>query len=81
MGAKNVKVFICMGLVVSLLLMSSEVSAVKDLAEKSQVETAEKNGVQDHEYWVSLVGVNCGKKSCCLAGSNRFGAYCITCCQ
>ncbi|KAI3833607.1 hypothetical protein MKX03_004504 [Papaver bracteatum] len=81
MDAKFFKVFIWLGLVVALLLMSSEVSAVKDLPEKTQVETAEKNGVRDHEYGVSLIGVNCGKKSCCLAGSNRFGAYCITCCQ
>ncbi|KAI3994405.1 hypothetical protein MKX01_012662 [Papaver californicum] len=80
MGAKNVKVFIWLGLVVALLLMSSEVSAVKDLAEKTQVETTKKNGVKDPKYGASLIGVNCGQKNCCLTGSNRFGAYCIRCC-
>ncbi|KAI3836911.1 hypothetical protein MKW98_005244 [Papaver atlanticum] len=50
--------------------MSSEVSAVKDLTEKAP-----------HEYGVSLIGDNCGKKNCCLAGSNRFGSYCVTCCR
>ncbi|MCL7021596.1 hypothetical protein MKW94_023785 [Papaver nudicaule] len=81
MGMKNVKVFIWLSFVVALLLMSCEVSAVKDLAEKTQVETVEKNEVKDPKYGVSLIGVQCGKKSCCAAGANRFGAYCIECCK
>ncbi|KAI3836909.1 hypothetical protein MKW98_005242 [Papaver atlanticum] len=81
MDAKKFKVFIWLGVVVALLLMSSEVSAVKDLTEKAQVETEEKNGVKDHEYGVSLIGVNCGKKNCCVAESNRFGSYCVECCK
>ncbi|KAI3994407.1 hypothetical protein MKX01_012664 [Papaver californicum] len=86
MGAKNVKVFIWLGFVVAILLMSSEVLAVKDLAEKTCefrsfiVETTKKNGVKDPKYGASLIGVNCGKRNCCLAGSNRFCTYCITCC-
>ncbi|KAI3833604.1 hypothetical protein MKX03_004501 [Papaver bracteatum] len=77
MGAKNVKSFIWMGVIVALLLMSSEVSAVKDL----QVETAEKNGVKDHEFGVSLVGIKCGKKKCCLKLSGGSTSYCIECCK
>ncbi|MCL7027272.1 hypothetical protein MKW94_008624 [Papaver nudicaule] len=82
MGTRNVKVFICLSLVVALLLFSYEVSAVKDLAETTlQVEeTTEQNG-EAPKYGVSLVGVSCGTKSCCESGSSRFGTFCTRCCR
>ncbi|MCL7032971.1 hypothetical protein MKW94_013904 [Papaver nudicaule] len=79
MGTKNVKLFIWLGLVVALLLVSFEVSAVKDLAEKTQVGITEKNGAKDHIYGVSSVT--------CFTGCCRFGSIasntrylCVQCC-
>ncbi|MCL7031165.1 hypothetical protein MKW94_005021 [Papaver nudicaule] len=70
MGTKNVKVFIWLGLVVALLLISSQVSAVKNLAEKTTLQ-------KDPIYGVS--GVNCAGP-CCEHGENRFGSFCTRCC-
>lgn len=81
MAAKNVKDFVWLGLIVALLLVSSEVSAVKDLADNTKVETAEKNGAKDHEYEVSLAGIKCGKKKCCLFLSDGKTSYCTECCK
>ncbi|RZC90765.1 hypothetical protein C5167_028594 [Papaver somniferum] len=82
MGTKNVKVFIWMSLVVGLLLVSCEVSAVKDLAENTQVQTTENNGVKDRRYGVSLVGRLCGSKGCCeFAEGPRNGYVCTGCCK
>ncbi|KAI3950068.1 hypothetical protein MKW98_008513 [Papaver atlanticum] len=49
---KNVRVFILLGLLFAVVtLISSEVSAAKDLATKTtEEETAEKNGLQDAKY-------------------------------
>ncbi|RZC78269.1 hypothetical protein C5167_002496 [Papaver somniferum] len=65
MGTKNVKVFIWLALTIAVLT-SSEVSAVKDLAEKTELDKTEKNGVKDPKYGVSLI--HCGSKGCCDFG-------------
>ncbi|KAI3833603.1 hypothetical protein MKX03_004500 [Papaver bracteatum] len=65
MAAKNVKIFIWLGVIVALLLVSFEVSEVEDWM-TIQVETTEKNGVKDHEYGVSLASIKCGRKKCCV---------------
>ncbi|KAI3836907.1 hypothetical protein MKW98_005240 [Papaver atlanticum] len=81
MGAKNSRSFIWMVVIVALLFMSSEVSAVKDLSDNTKVETAEKNGVKDHEYGASLAGIRCGKKKCCVKQSDGITSYCVECCK
>ncbi|MCL7034005.1 hypothetical protein MKW94_007940 [Papaver nudicaule] len=63
------KVFIWLGLVVALLLISSKVFAVEDLAESRWLEeTTEKNGVNDPKNGVSPFGDNFGSVGCCVDG-------------
>ncbi|RZC75824.1 hypothetical protein C5167_000062 [Papaver somniferum] len=52
MGTGNARIFILFGLLFAVVtLISSEVSAAKDLAAKTtEEETAEKNGLQDAKY-------------------------------
>ncbi|KAI3954670.1 hypothetical protein MKW98_019801 [Papaver atlanticum] len=80
MATKNAKVFIFLGLVLVFLLMSSKVSAVKDLAEKKpiEVETIEEDGVTDSKKEISAV--QCPGKGCCKQNSAKFVKICLQCC-
>ncbi|KAI3897347.1 hypothetical protein MKX03_021942 [Papaver bracteatum] len=74
MDTKNVKVLIWLGLVVALLLSSSQVL--------TEVEATEKNGAENLKYGASLAGLQCGSPGCCRfrSVSPKFVPTCIRCC-
>ncbi|KAI3872570.1 hypothetical protein MKX03_015541 [Papaver bracteatum] len=78
MGKKN----IWLGLVVALLIMSSQVLTVKGFPEKTEVEVTENNGVESLKYEASLAVAGCGSPGCCRfrSVSPRFVPTCLRCC-